>query len=435
MNLYKKAVAIIIMCIVCMVGSVSVAQNMNPSNLSNSPYNRYGYGKLSSLGNAVTRSMGDVGIAIRSNEYTNLSNPASLTAIDTLTMIFSTGLNGQYGSYAEGDLRGHNWDAGFGYMSFHFPLWKDFAMSLSLTPYSAVGYYYGSQDKLPIQSPVNKHDSLSTASAYSGLGGINNFMMGIGWRFLRQKMNEASIGVNAGFLFGTINHEAMLSTSSQSSGTYVMHEMDARGMMLSMGLQYTHRFDATRSMTIGALFQPKMDFNVDTHQMKYSNDTVQVSQRYRGEIQTPMKWGAGFTYEISRKLTVTAEYEATKWSEVNGLDADMTVDASAFNDVNRFALGMQYQPKTMSRSFFQTCRYRMGFSTQSNYMRVKDATLREYSLTAGMSLPVNRRSALDFGVGYTRLQPSANNLVKEDYLTFTLGITFNEMMFFRNKLR
>lgn len=434
-NISGNMVAFLFMCVLCMTSGVSFAQDLNSSNLTQSPYTRYGYGKLGSLGNAVTHSMGDVGIAVRSSNTTNLTNPASLTAIDTLTMLFSAGLDGQYAAVAEGDLSENKWDGGFGYMSFHFPLWRNFAMSLSLTPYSKVGYYYGGTSKEPLSSSTVKNDSLTTATAYTGVGGLNNFMMGLGWRFLQQKMNEASFGVNVGYLFGTIQHDAMLSTSAQATGTYVSHQLSARGLLLGLGLQYSHRFNATRGVTVGATFQPKLNMSVDTHEMKYSTDTVQVTGRFRSAIKTPMSWGVGASYEIARKLILSAEFEQTQWSKVQGFNADMMVDDNVFNDVNRFALGLEYQPKALSRSYFQTCRYRLGFSTQNAYTKIKESSLREYSLNAGMSLPVNKRSSLDVGIGYTRLQPSDDNLVKENYLTFSLGITFNEMMFFRNKLR
>lgn len=435
MKLYKNAAAYLLMCFMLMLCSVSVAQNLNNSNLSRSPYNRYGYGRMGSLSNSVTHSMGDVGVAVRSNTFTNLANPASLTAIDTLTMIFSMGLDGQYGTMSEGDVTEHSWDGGFSYMSMHFPLWRNFAMSLSLSPYSMVGYSYGALDKQPIGSITNRHDSLSIASTYNGVGGINDLMMGIGWRIWGSKMNEASIGVNAGLLFGTIKHDATLVTSSQATGTYVSHEMDVRGLMLGTGLQYTHRFNALRSMTVGATFQPKMNLSVDTHEMKYSTDTVQVDARYRSSIKQPMKMGFGLTYEVARQLMVSAEYEMTQWSGVQGFNADMLPEENLFDDVHRISVGAEYQPKVMSRSYLQTCRYRLGFSTRNNYVKVQDATLREYSLNAGMSLPVNRRCAIDFGLGWTSLNPSDKGLVKENYLTMSLGVTFNEMMFFRSKLR
>lgn len=435
MNQYTKIFSFVLVSFLLLGSGVSLAQNINNSNLSRSPYNRYGYGKMGSTSTAISRSMGDVGIAVRNNTYTNLSNPASLTAIDTLTMIFSMGLDGQYGTLQEGDTRETVTDAGFSYMTMHFPLWKDFAMSLSLTPYSTIGYYYGAQQKMELESSTIKHDTLTTASTYNGAGGINNFMMGLGWRFLRSKMYEASFGVNFGYLFGTIEHDAMLSTSSQATGTVVEHSLDARGLLLRMGLQYTHRLNATRSITVGATFQPQTNLSVDTHMLKYSNDTIQVNGRYRGDVKVPASFGIGLTYEMSRKLTLSAEFESTQWSKVSSFDPELTLRDDLLDDVNRFSIGMEYQPRTYSRNYLQTCRYRLGFSTKNDYLRVHDASLREYAVTAGFSLPVNKRSSLDFGFGYTRLQPSLSTMVKENYFTFTLGLTFNEMMFFRNKLR
>ena len=87
MNLQRHAATFIVLALFAMTMMPMVAQNLNTSNLTSSPYNRYGYGRLGSMGNTVTRSMGDVGIAIRSNQYTILANPASLTAIDTLSML------------------------------------------------------------------------------------------------------------------------------------------------------------------------------------------------------------------------------------------------------------------------------------------------------------------------------------------------------------
>ena len=197
MNLQRHAVTFIVLALFAMTMTPMVAQNLNTSNLTSSPYNRYGYGRLGSMGNTVTRSMGDVGIAIRSNQYTILANPASLTAIDTLTMIFSVGLDAQYGMYSENGSNSHKWDAGFSYMSFQMPLWRNFAMSLSFTPYSMVGYYYGTSDSVAIHSATVRHDTLSYSSLHQGLGGVNNFMLGLGWRVFHNKHVDFNVGANA----------------------------------------------------------------------------------------------------------------------------------------------------------------------------------------------------------------------------------------------
>ena len=435
MNLLNKALALIFMVMMTMTASVSVAQDINESNLTRSPYSRYGYGKLGSLGNASTKGMGDLGIALRTNNYTTIANPASLTAIDTLTMIFSVGLDADFSSFSEKGITERNWDAGFSYMSFHFPLWRNFAMSLSLTPYSMVGYYYGNTEKKPLDSPINKHDSLTVQSVYDGVGGINNFMMGIGYRPWVTKMNELSVGVNVGFLFGSIQHTASAITSSQANSTLVTHEMSARGLFFKAGVQYTRRLNAVRSFTVGATFQPELNLSVDAAELKISTDTIQFNEEYRHMIKSPMSLGFGASYNVARQLTVSAEYEYTNWSSVRSLNTDLNISHDLFTDTHRITVGAEYIPRAGTNRFWQNCRYRVGAATKNSYMVIDDAKFREYGVNAGLSMPVNRRCFLDFAVGYSRMQPSKATLLKENYLTFTMGVTFNEMMFFRNKLR
>ena len=435
MNFLKNTVSLLLMVLMVMTAGVSVAQNMNPSNLTASPYTRYGYGKLGTFGNAATRSMGEVGIAVRTNNYTTLANPASLTAIDTLTMIFSVGLDADFSTFTENGKKERDWDAGFSYMSLHFPLWRNFAMSLSLSPYSMVGYSYGNVEKKPLQSPINRHDTLSIASIYNGVGGINNFMMGIGYRPFQTKMTELNVGLNFGYLFGSIQHTVDLTTTSQANSTVVNHEMNVRGLLLQLGAQYTHRFNATRSLTVGAMFQPKLNLSVNTDVLKVSTDTLLSSDRFRSSIKSPMKFGFGATYSLARELMVSAEYEFSQWSGVSGFRTDLTPTDDIFTDVHRIAVGAEYVPRAGSNRFWQNCRYRVGFNTKNSYLLINDKKLNEVAATAGLSMPVNRRCFLDFGLGYSHMQPAGGSMLKEDYLTFSLGVTFNEMMFFRNKLR
>lgn len=435
MNLQRLVATIFFMVLVAMISMPLVAQNMNTSNLTSSPYNRYGYGRLGSLGNTVTRSMGDVGIAIRSNQYTSLANPASLTAIDTLTMIFSVGLDAQYGQYSEAGASSSKWDAGFSYMSFQMPLWRNFAMSLSFTPYSMVGYYYGTSDDVAIHSATVRHDTLTYSSLHQGLGGINNFMLGVGWRAFRNKHIDFNLGVNTGWLFGTIEHDGSLNTSSQATSTHLSYEASVRGLHLQLGAQYTQRFKAIHSVTVGATFTPRLNLSVDTESLKFSADTVSRNERYRSAVKLPMRWGVGVSYNIARKLTVAAEFEKTMWNDVTGLNTELVAEDGVFNNTTRIAAGVEYQPKVMTNRYLKICRYRAGASVKSDYLRVNGHSLREYSGNLGMSMPINRRSSFDIGVGYSAVRPQSGNMVKENYVTINLGLTFNEMMFFRGRLR
>ena len=73
-------------------------------NATSSPSSRFGYGELNNnLPNAY-RAMGGVGVGMRSNKAINPAQPASYTAIDSLTFMFDIGGAFLYTNY--GDANG-----------------------------------------------------------------------------------------------------------------------------------------------------------------------------------------------------------------------------------------------------------------------------------------------------------------------------------------
>ena len=60
-----------------------------------SPFTMYGIGELNTPGTLPMRSMGGVGVAVRSGGVVNLLNPAAFSAAPQKTFLFDFGLEGQ----------------------------------------------------------------------------------------------------------------------------------------------------------------------------------------------------------------------------------------------------------------------------------------------------------------------------------------------------
>ena len=71
-----------------MVTGTAIAQNN-----TNSPYTRYGYGDLSDQSFGNSRAMGGIAFGLRDGAQINPLNPASYTAIDSLTFLFEGGVS------------------------------------------------------------------------------------------------------------------------------------------------------------------------------------------------------------------------------------------------------------------------------------------------------------------------------------------------------
>src|ERR1035437_4194693 len=67
------------------------AQFANSQNNTNSPYTRFGYGDISDNNNGEQKAMGGVSIGSRSSSSINTMNPASYSAVDSMTFMFDIG--------------------------------------------------------------------------------------------------------------------------------------------------------------------------------------------------------------------------------------------------------------------------------------------------------------------------------------------------------
>ena len=69
---------------------------------TNSPYTRYGFGQLADQNFGNSKAMGGIAYGLRNGYQINASNPASYTAIDSLTFLFDAGMTLQNANFKDG---------------------------------------------------------------------------------------------------------------------------------------------------------------------------------------------------------------------------------------------------------------------------------------------------------------------------------------------
>lgn len=72
---------------------------------TNSPYTRYGLGDMFDQSFTNNAAMGGVGYALRTSEHINAMNPASYTAVDSLSFIFDAGMSLKSSNFQEGQYK------------------------------------------------------------------------------------------------------------------------------------------------------------------------------------------------------------------------------------------------------------------------------------------------------------------------------------------
>ena len=121
---------------------IAVSAAVSAQSSVNSPYTRYGLGETFDQVFANNAAMGGVGYALRSDLHINPMNPASYTAVDSLSFMFDTGMTLKSSNFQEGNYKSNAKNASFDYIAMQFRLHPRLGMAIGYTPFSTVGYTF-----------------------------------------------------------------------------------------------------------------------------------------------------------------------------------------------------------------------------------------------------------------------------------------------------
>lgn len=385
------------------------------------PYSKMGYGLLSDNVSSIQRSMGGVGYAMRGGRIVNVMNPASYAHVDSLTFLWDVGIDLTNLWSKENDNKGYNFGGGLDYLTGHFKVAKGLGAAFGLLPYSSVGYSYGGTID-------------GGSEARSGNGGFNQLFVGVGY----EPLKNLSVGLNFAYLFGTTTNTTMITSTSSS---YFTRSMKIRDWNAQMGVQYSLPLANGRDMvTVGATFQPKKSFHGDTWGTSYDTqdskvDTVGMTPM-SGNYEQPASIGVGLSYNVNRKLTIEADYTFQKWSTakyqpISGFEPQ----AMRFDDRWKIAAGLQYTPNKRG-SYVGAMSFRAGAFYNHDYLNYSGNNIRDYGASIGVGLPApNGKTTVNLGLEWRHRESSPTQLISENYLNITLGVNFNELWFWKSRIR
>lgn len=414
-HLNKKFIASAL--ILCMCGTLWLAAQE-----TNSPYSRYGYGILRDHATSAQRAMGGVGYAMGGGRQINVMNPASYANIDSLTFLFDIGFDYTQIWSQEGDTKERQNGGGLDYVTMQFPIMKWLGASIGLLPYSSVGYSFG-----------NTIDN--GTDAHYGTGGLNELYGGLSARLFK----GFTVGANVSYLFGNTNNYSYGYTITGSTAMF-NQGLDIRDWNANFGIMYTFQASRKNTFTAGITFAPAHDLHghvyaiqADTQGDKNKPDTTYYS-KLNGGYSLPYSIGAGLSWSWNQRLYLEADYTFENWASAKFAVVEGWQPTHMVNR-HKVAVGAQYMMNPRG-GYGKRIQYRAGGFYDRGYMQIKDNTVREYGASVGVGLPVmGFKTMLNIGVEWRHRQAFPDPLIKENYLNITLGINFNEMWFWRNKIR
>lgn len=402
---------------------------------TNSPYSQFGIGALSDQSQSMSRGMNGVGYGLRQGNNVNTLNPASYSGVDSLTMLFDMGVSGQFTHYEEGKLKRNASLASFEYVVGSFRAWKNVGVSFGLLPYSSVGYEYATSSR--------DQNLGQLTESFTGSGGLHEVFLGFGWRL----MKPLSIGVNAGYLWGSIDRSVLPDADATANSLRKNYSTSVSNYKLDVGAQWVQPIGRFDRLTLGAVVglghNLKNDAEmtiVSTNQLSNSSDTTAL--KLTDAFELPMSFGVGAAYQHAGKLTLAADFTLDKWGDVKFptfTGNEYKLQSGLLKDRMKINVGLDWlpNPSQMGGRFLEHVHYRLGagYATPYYYINGKEGP-KELSVSAGFGIPIvnmhNNRSVLNISGQWIR--SSATDFLTENYFRINIGVTFNERWFMKWKV-
>lgn len=424
MKVFKHIISTIVLVTACTASALAQS--------SVSPYSKLGFGVLGDNATGMQRSMGGVGIAMQNGRQINVMNPASYSQVDSLTFLWDMGIDITNCWSKEGNKSGYTLGGGLDYITMEFRLGKNIGAAIGVVPFSSVGYSFGG-------SIDNGFDSRT------GSGSLNELFAGVGY----QPFKGFSIGANFSYLFGSTSNTTSVSNIST---TQFMRDLEVRDWNMRAGLQYAFNISRKNKVVIGLTYQPKKsmhgtamgrmaDVNQDiivdnNNRTQIVYDTI-ANISMKGNYELPNSFGAGVSYTYDNRLNFEVDYTYQQWSKAKYTPLDyFESPKTKWNDRWKVSAGMSYLPNPRG-NYLNRMTYRVGAFYNNDYTNVSGNDVRDYGVGIGFSFPAlaGNKTLVNLGVEWRHRYTAPTNLIKEDYLNITLSVNFNEMWFWKNKIR
>ena len=349
-----------------------------------SPYSMFGIGAIDDGDHGANSGMAGLGIGVREENVLNTANPASLTSLQPKTFVMDIAAAGSISGF-----HGHGGSAwrGSGNIdraAFGFRIGSFVSAAMGLAPFSMVEYKIGKE------TFIEGRDG-TYSSWFTGSGGLHKIHMSLGFDVFR----DLSVGLSGSIIMGQI-------TSVEESDYWTSTVKSVSGIT------------------------PYLDFGIQYHRNlgRYSSITAGVTGSYRKDFSGGISFSA-------RKFTVGVDYMFRKWSAI-----DSGSDFLRYKDMNRLTVGLRYTPDRYDvRRYWKHISFLFGVSADDSYLTVSGVSGTDWTVTAGMILPIRNSTSFYWSLKYERNSfPLYNrNTITENSIRLTVGLSFGETWFERKR--
>jgi len=139
----------------------------------------------------------------------------------------------------------------------------------------------------------------------------------------------------------------------------------------------------------------------------------------------------GLSFVKGIKWIMSADFVVQEWTKYK----DYSGESTLLSDSYRASLGFELTPDANSvSSYMKRIIYRTGLYYERTPYVVNNDQIYDFGINFGVSLPVGQASLVNLALQYGQRDGSLTTAISENYIRFSLGLTVNDVWFYRRKM-
>lgn len=408
---------------------VAAAFFASAQTIGNSPYAAFGIGDVKYDNTTDVNAMGGISTAYiwDFNNNFNFNNPAANRNLDlTSIKVEATNENNFFKSnYDNMSVNKHS--TYLSNISIAFPLAPKVKFGLGYQPYSSKKY------SVLVQ---NVEDGVTEANLFRGEGTISTVQAALAY----QITPEFALGARTNFYFGNLFdiNELTYSNAELINGYETRNKVTT--FNFTLGTAYQKKYGLDRKLTLGATYTFGNTGEMETSYMNstyfYNSNSAKtnisvIDEQFSSDKNLiPMEFSLGAGYGRDAKWFLGTQFDYKKGETIQFL-------GQPFENQNSYkiAAGGWYIPNFNNfRSYFSRVTYRYGAYYEKGNLSFNGTDIDQFAITGGLTLPfenrsANRLSGIDVGLEIGKRGTLENNLIRQNFVNFRIGLNFADKWF------
>jgi hypothetical protein len=411
--------------IACMCFGKLYAQN------TSSPYSIIGLGDIEKSYFDRTSGLGYGGVALSSDRYLLLSNPASFSFLPkpSYSNSFYFEVAARYknvnysGAAVTNNTTNQSNDLQFKKIAFAIKPKAKWALSFGLLPFSNSNYSFAGIKKV-------QGGSFNVDANYSGTG--NTSLLYLTNSFLIAK--NLSVGIQSSLLFGQIDDKEIVYSSITDSVLTTSRNISLSHTYFKGGILYNVKAGKNLRLALGATGSLETKINANYQLTVKDGNTVlkTVDEKRDNYTSLPMMGTIGLAATYKNNFTLVLDYSAQNWSSLKYQGNNYAlVNSSKISGGIQYAKNVAIKDvKGGTAGTYEKNSFQLGYYYNNSYLNVYGQQIKEWGITmgAGTMLPrsgLGIQGTIEIG---TRGNIS-NGLIKENITQVGITISYRDNWF------